>query len=240
MTLAGRVALVTGAARGIGSASALALADEGARVAVGYLTDEEQAEITASKCEGGMTVRIDVAGTDAVGEAFKEVEARLGPVEILVNNAGLTKDRLLMRMREEDWEQVINIDLNGVFRCTKRALPGMIQGGWGRVVTIGSVVGMAGHPGQTNYGAAKAGVIGFSKSLAREVASRGITVNVVAPGFVDTSITAKLSDAGRQALLDKVAMGRPGMPEEIAEAVRFCARASYMTGQVLAVDGGMA
>ena len=237
--LAGRVAFVTGAGKGIGRACVLALATEGARVAVGYYQDPDAASEVADSLKDAMTVKIDVNTTEEVGSAFTEIEGRLGAVEILVNNAALTRDRLLLRMRDGEWDEVINTDLTGVFRCTKRALPGMLKQGWGRVVTIGSVVGLAGNPGQTNYAAAKAGVVGFSKSLAREVAKHGITVNVVAPGFVETDMTSALSPASRQALLDRVPLGRPASSEEIAEAVRFCARSSYLTGQVIGIDGGL-
>ncbi|HEX2258277.1 MAG TPA: 3-oxoacyl-ACP reductase family protein [Actinomycetota bacterium] len=239
MTLAGRVTLVTGAGRGIGRACVEALSAEGAKVAVGFLGDEDSAAELAASCKDGIAVRIDVEDQEEVDRAFGEVEERLGSVEILVNNAGITRDRLLLRMKEAEWEEVISTDLTGVFRCTKRALPGMLKGGWGRVVTIGSVVGSAGNAGQTNYAAAKAGVVGFSKSLAREVANHGITVNVVAPGLVDTDLTAALSPAARQALLDRIPLRRAGEPEEIAEAVRFCVRASYLTGQVIGIDGGL-
>ncbi|MDQ4149733.1 MAG: 3-oxoacyl-ACP reductase FabG [Actinomycetota bacterium] len=236
--LAGRVAFVTGAARGIGKACVVALAEEGARVAVGYYHDKESAAELADSVES-MSVKVDVTATEDVESAFGEIEGELGPVEILVNNAGLTRDRLLLRMREGEWDEVISTNLTGVFRCTKRALPGMLRKGWGRVVTIGSVVGTTGNQGQTNYAAAKAGVIGFSKSLAREVARHGITVNVVAPGLVETAMTSSLSPAARQALLDRIPLARPGSAEEVAEAVRFCARASYVTGQVIGVNGGL-
>jgi 3-oxoacyl-[acyl-carrier protein] reductase len=233
------VTLVTGAGRGIGRACVEALSAEGAKVAVGFLGDEDSAAELAASCKDGIAVRIDVEDQEEVDRAFGEVEERLGSVEILINNAGITRDRLLLRMKEAEWEEVISTDLTGVFRCTKRALPGMLKGGWGRVVTIGSVVGSAGNAGQTNYAAAKAGVVGFSKSLAREVANHGITVNVVAPGLVDTDLTAALSPAARQALLDRIPLRRAGEPEEIAEAVRFCVRASYLTGQVIGIDGGL-
>lgn len=187
-----------------------------------------------------MTVRIDVTGTEHVSSAFDEVEKLLGPVEVLINNAGITRDRLSMRMSEEEWEQVINVNLSGAFRCTKRALPSMLKAGWGRVVSIGSVVGTTGNAGQTNYAAAKAGLIGFTKSLSREVARKGITANVVAPGLVDTAMTAVLSEDQRRALLSQVPMGRPGTTDEIAEAVRFCVRASYLTGQTIGINGGLA
>lgn len=235
----GKVAFVTGSSRGIGRASALALAQEGARIAVGFRQDKDGALDTAAACGDAKIVQIDVTSPEGVSSAFDEIESSFGAVEILVNNAGTTRDKLLLRMKEEDWQEVIDTDLTGVFRCTRRALPGMLEKGWGRVISIGSVVGSLGNPGQTNYAAAKAGVVGFSKALAREVARHGITVNVVAPGFVDTVLTRDLSEAARQALLDRISLGRPAAPEEVAEAVRFCARASYLTGQVISIDGGL-
>lgn len=238
--LSGRVALVTGAGRGIGRASALALAEEGAIVAAGFRSDKDGALETLELCGGnGIAVAIDVCDPEAVAAAFDEVEKSLGQVSVLINNAGVTQDRLLLRMTEKDWSEVIETDLTGVFRCTKRALPGMLRAKWGRVISIGSVVGSAGNPGQTNYAAAKAGVAGFTKALSREVAGHGITANVVAPGYVETALTEDLSDDAKGALVDRIAMKRPAAPEEIAEAVRFCARCSYLTGQVVSVDGGL-
>lgn len=231
---------MTGAGSGIGRAAAVALADEGVSVAVGYLGNEQGAAETASLCGNkAMPVGIDVSSTESVLEAFKEIEQELGPVEILVNNAGITKDGLLMRMSEQSWDEVLNVTLKGAYRCTKRAIPGMLKSRWGRVISIGSVVGTTGNPGQANYAAAKAGLVGFSKALALEVASKGITVNVIAPGLIQTDFIARLNDAQREALDRRVPMARVGSPEEVAEAVRFCARASYLTGQVIGVDGGI-
>lgn len=240
MSLEGRVALITGAGAGIGRACAQVLAAEQVRVAVGYIDDKDQAAETAAGCKDGMTVRIDVTSSSGVVSAFEEVETQLGPVEILINNAGITRDRLLLRMSEQEWEQVLNVNLSGAFRCTRRALPSMLKAGWGRIVSIGSVVGTTGNAGQANYAAAKAGLVGFTKSLSREVARKGITANVVAPGLVDTAMTAVLTDQQRQALLARVPMGRPGSTDEIAEAVRFCVRASYLTGQTIGINGGLA
>lgn len=237
--LQGRVAFVTGASRGIGRACAQALADEGLRVAVGYREDKDGASATAGTCPGAITVRIDITDAESVAAAFDEVEQSLGPVTVLVNNAGLRRDGLLMRMKQADWDAVIDGNLSGVFRCTKRALPGMLRGKWGRIVSIGSVAGTTGNAGQANYAASKAAIVGFSKSLAREVARHGVTANVVAPGLVDTALTQDLSEAQREKLLAQIPMGRTGTPEEVAEAVRFCVRASYMTGAVVAVDGGL-
>lgn len=234
-----KIALITGASRGIGRASAFALHQEGARVVVGFRNDKDGALETASAAGDAKIVQIDVTDPEGVSAAFDEIESSLGSVDILVNNAGTTQDKLLLRMKEEDWNEVIETDLTGVFRCTKRALPGMLKKGWGRVISVGSVVGSAGNPGQTNYAAAKAGVVGFTKSLAKEVAKHGITANVVAPGFVDTVLTSRLSEPAKAALIDRVPLGRPATAEEVAEAVRFCARASYLTGQVIAIDGGL-
>ena len=239
MSLEGRVALVTGAGSGIGRASAVALAAEGARVAVGYRGNKDGARETAGLCEGSMEFNIDVSSTQSVAGAFDEIEQEMGPVEILVNNAGITKDGLLMRMSEAAWDEVLDVTLKGAFRCTKRALPGMLKARWGRVISIGSVVGTTGNPGQANYAAAKAGLVGFSKALALEVAAKGITVNVVAPGLVETGFIAKLPQAAHEALMSRVPMGRSASADEAAEAVRFCARASYLTGQVVGINGGI-
>ncbi|HEU4866200.1 MAG TPA: 3-oxoacyl-ACP reductase FabG [Actinomycetota bacterium] len=237
--LDGRVALVTGAGSGIGRASAVALAAEGVRVAVGYRGNKDGALETVALCEGAMEFNIDVSSTESVAGAFEEIEQALGPVEILVNNGGITRDGLLMRMSEAAWDEVIDVNLKGAFRCTKRALPGMLKGRWGRVINMGSVVGTTGNPGQANYAAAKAGLVGFSKALSLEVASKGITVNVVAPGLVETDFIARLPQAARDALMSKVPMGRAASADEAAEAVRFCARAGYLTGQVIGINGGI-
>ena len=234
-----RVALVTGAGGGIGRASAVALAAEGVRVAVGYRGNKDGALETVALCEGSMEFNIDISSTESVAGAFDEIEQAMGPVEILVNNGGINRDGLLMRMSEAAWDEVLDVNLKGAFRCTKRALPGMLKGRWGRVISIGSVVGTTGNPGQANYAAAKAGLVGFSKALALEVASKGITVNVVAPGLVETDFIARLPQAAVDALMSKVPMGRSASPDEAAEAVRFCARAGYLTGQVIDINGGI-
>jgi 3-oxoacyl-[acyl-carrier protein] reductase len=242
MSVAGRVALVTGASRGIGRACAVALGGEGVRVAAGFREDKDGALETLGLLpvgSHGIAVQLDVRDPERVRAAFDEVERELGVVEILVNNAGATRDRLLMRMTEQDWSDIIETDLSGVFRCTKTAIPGMLRNRWGRVVTIGSVVGALGNPGQANYAAAKAGVVGFTRALARELAAKGITANVVAPGLIETDMTSEIREAAREALLGRIPMGRPGTPEEVAEAVCFCARSAYVTGQTIVVDGGL-
>lgn len=241
-----RVALVTGSSRGIGRAVALELASRGDRVAVNYSGNEAAAsavveEITSSGGEA-IAVKADVGDVDEVTRLFSEVTAHLGPVEILVNNAGITRDGLVLRMDPADWDQVMNTNLRSVFLCSKAALRSMLRARWGRIVTISSVAGVAGNAGQSNYAASKAGVIGFTKSVAKEVGSRGITVNAVAPGFIDTDMTNDLTDEVRAAAAASIAVGRFGLPREVASTVGYLAsdEAAYVTGQVLVVDGGMA
>lgn len=234
-----RVALVTGGSGAIGTACCRILAQLGAQVAVGYRSDKEAATATAEECIGGFAVNIDVTEPASVASAYEQIEEQAGPVDILVNNAGITRDQVLLRMSEQDWSSVIETSLTGAFRCTKRALPSMIQHGWGRVVSIGSVVGTLGNRGQTNYAAAKAGLIGFTKALAKEVTAKGVTINVVAPGFIDTPMTAAISPSARERLTDLIPAGRIGDPAEVAEAVSFCLTNPYVTGQVIHIDGGM-
>jgi 3-oxoacyl-[acyl-carrier protein] reductase len=238
--LAGRTGFVTGASRGIGRAIAQALSEEGVRVAVGYHEDKDGAAETAAACPGSIVVPIDVTSRESVAAAFDEIERTVGAVGVLVNNAGLRRDSLLMRMKEADWDDVIAANLTGAFYCIRRALPGMLKARWGRVISVGSVAGTVGNAGQGNYAAAKAGLVGLTKSVAREVARHGVTANVVLPGLVDTAMTAGLTPAQREKLVERIPMGRPGMPEEVADAVRFCARASYMTASTVSVDGGLA
>ncbi len=245
MELKGKVALVTGASRGIGRAVALELARAGAAVAVNYAASEAAAQevVREIKTLGveALAVKFDVAEVEAVAQGIEEIEKALGPVDILVNNAGLTRDALLMRLKEEDWDRVLSVNLKGTFLVTKAVIPGMLKRRWGRIINISSVVAFSGNPGQTNYAASKAGLVGFSRSLALEVARRGVTVNVVAPGFIETDMTAALSEKARDALLSQVPMGRAGTPEEVAHAVAFLAseKASYITGAVLHVNGGL-
>ena len=242
--LENEVALVTGASRGIGRAIALELGRRGARV-VGTATTEQGAasigEALAAAGIRGRGVVLDVSSADSVGQCFKDVEAHEGTPTVLVNNAGVTHDGLLMRMSAEDWQAVIETDLSSVYRTCKAVMRGMMKARRGRIVNIASVVAVMGNAGQTNYSAAKAGMIGFSKSLAREIGSRGITVNVVAPGFIVTDMTDALGEESRKALASQVPLGRLGSPEDVAHAVAFLAspQAGYITGETLHVNGGM-
>jgi 3-oxoacyl-[acyl-carrier protein] reductase len=242
--LAGEVALVTGASRGIGRAVALELARMGAAV-VGTATSAEGVSALESAFAAaglpGRGVVLDVADAASCDAALAAVEGREGAVGILVNNAGITRDTLLLRMKDEDWEAVIRTNLSSVFRLSRGVLRGMMKARRGRIVNIASVVGLVGNPGQANYCAAKAGIVGFTRSLAREVASRGITVNVVAPGFIDTDMTKGLPEEQRKLLASQIPLGRLGQPEDVAAAVAFLAspRAAWITGETLNVNGGM-
>jgi 3-oxoacyl-[acyl-carrier protein] reductase len=241
-----RVALVTGASRGIGRSIAVLLAARGHHVAVNYRTNADAAAevVEAIAGTGGeaLAVQADVSDADQVTAMFAAVEEHLGAVEVLVNNAGVTRDGLLLRMKPDAWDEVLATDLRSAYLCSRAALRGMVKERWGRIVSIGSVSGVAGNAGQANYAAAKAGLIGFSKSLAKEVGSRGITVNVVAPGFIETDLTASLAATSAERLLENISLGRFGRPEEIASVVGYLAadEAGYITGQTIVVDGGLA
>ncbi len=240
--LAGLVALVTGGSRGIGRAVARALADAGARVAV-VARDGDRAAAAAAELpgDGHRGYACDVAAAAAVDELVKRVEAELGSLDVLVNNAGITDDNLLVRLSDEAWDRVLDTNLKGAFHLIRAAARGMMRRRAGRIVNITSVVGVTGNKGQANYAASKAGLIGLTKSVAKELGSRGVLCNAVAPGFIDTEMTAALPEAARAGLLAQIALGRLGRPEDVANVVRFLAgpAASYMTGQTLVVDGGM-
>lgn len=228
----GRSVLVTGGSRGIGLATARLLAEQGHRVAVTY---------RSAPPEGLLAVRCDVTSTAEVDEAFAAVEAEHGPVEVLISNAGITDDQLLLRMSEDSFTSVLDANLTGAYRVAKRASRGMLKGRWGRLVFVSSVVGLSGGAGQANYAASKAGLVGLSRSLARELGSRSITSNVVAPGFVDTDMTAELGDTRRAELLGTIPLGRTASPDEVAAVIGFLASeaSAYVTGAVLPVDGGL-
>jgi len=245
MKLEGRKALVTGASRGIGRAIALALAEAGADVAVNYAGSEQAADDVVREIavmgRNAFKIRADVSDAAQAEQMVSAVLEKFGRIDILVNNAGITRDNLLMRMKEEEFDEVIAVNLKGVFNCMKAASRPMMKQRGGTIINISSVVGVLGNAGQVNYTAAKAGVIGMTKSAAREFASRGVTVNCVAPGFIDTDMTAKLPETARATLLGQIPLARLGSPEDVARVVVFLASddAGYMTGQTLHVDGGM-
>ena len=239
--LNGRVALVTGASRGIGAAIAAALADSGAKVAGTATSADGARRISETLGDRGRGAVLDIADEESVQALFKELLDKEGAPTIVVNNAGITRDNLLLRMKTEEWDDVLATNLSGAYRVCKASLRGMMKARYGRIINIASVIGVMGNPGQANYAAAKAGIIGFSKSLAREVGSRMITVNVVAPGFIDTDMTRVLPEDQRQALLTQIPLGRLGQTSDIANAVTFLASdaAGYITGETLHVNGGM-
>lgn len=241
----GKVAVVTGGGRGIGRAVAVRLGQEGASIAIFYRSNDAAAEQTAElvrqaggKCE---TFKGDVSSAGDVEVLFKHVNQALGPVDILVNNAGITRDNLLMRMKDSEFDEVIHTNLYGVYYCTRAVIRSMVRARYGRIINMSSVVGLSGNAGQANYAASKAGIIGLTKSVAREVANRGITVNAIAPGYIQTELTGELPDAVKQQILGQIPAGRFGEPEDVAEVVAFLARqeAGYITGQTINIDGGM-
>jgi len=234
------VALVTGGARGIGAAVSRELAAAGARVAVNYRSGTEVAETLAGEI-GGTAMQADVADPEQVAALVERAESELGPVEILVANAGLTRDTLLVRMSDEEWDAVIDTNLRGVFNACRAVARGMLKRRSGAIVTLTSVVGLHGNPGQTNYAASKAGIVGFTKSLAKELGSRGVRVNAIAPGYISTELTEVLPEELRGVILDNTPLGRLGDPEDVARCVRFlCSEeARFVTGAVLQVDGGL-
>jgi 3-oxoacyl-[acyl-carrier protein] reductase len=241
----GRVAIVTGGTRGIGRAIVSRLAEEGVNLAISYRSNDDAAEETAEKVRSGSVecelFKGDVASPASVEALFRGVSEAFGQVDILVNNAGITRDNLMMRMKEEEFDEVLRTNLKGTYLCTRAALRPMVRARWGRIVNVSSVVGLVGNAGQANYAASKAGIIGFTKSVAREVAQRGITVNAVAPGYVETKLTGSLPENVKEQVRSQIPAGRFGEPEEIAEVVTFLAaeEAGYVTGQTIAVDGGM-
>lgn len=241
-----RCALVTGGSRGIGRAVCLELARAGFAIAVNYAGNQQAAQETAEACRAlGVKAEIfaaDVSLPEECARLFEEVLAAFGRVDVLVNNAGVTRDNLILRLSEEDFDKVLDTNLKGAFFCCKAAARPMMKQRFGRIINLTSVVGLRGNPGQTNYSASKAGLIGLTKSLAKELASRGITANAVAPGFIDTDMTRAMPEAAKAAMNSTIPLGRPGQPEEVARAVAFFAseESGYITGQVLCVDGGMA
>ncbi|MCH4824992.1 3-oxoacyl-[acyl-carrier-protein] reductase [Planococcus halocryophilus] len=243
--LAGKTAIITGGSRGIGAEIARKFAADGAKVVVNYSGSQEKAEavVTDIEANGGtaIAVKANVADAESVKAMVDETMKTFGSVDILVNNAGITRDNLMMRMKDDEWDDVININLKGVFICTKAVTRQMMKQRSGRIVNIASIVGVMGNAGQANYVAAKAGVIGLTKTTARELASRGITANAVAPGFITTDMTEKLSEDVQKAMMGQIPLGRFGAPEDVAKAALFLASddASYMTGQTLHLDGGM-
>lgn len=240
--LSGEVVLVTGASRGIGAAIADLLASRGAKV-IGTATSQSGADVITERMQSmaGVGMVLDVTDSSAVDAVIDEITKTYGAVSVLVNNAGITRDQILMRMKDDDWDAIINTNLSSVYRTSKAVMRGMMKARKGRIISIASVVGITGNPGQANYAAAKAGIIAFSKSLAKEIGSRGITVNVVAPGFIQTDMTDNLPEDAKNALMQQIALGRLGAPVDIAEAVAFLASpaAAYITGETMNVNGGM-
>jgi len=242
MDLANRVVIVTGGGRGIGRAIALKLAEAGATIVVSDIAEAEPvAEEIRAMNQKSLAVSADVSSSSDVAKMVETTISTYGRIDILVNNAGITRDHNILRMSDEDWDTVLNVNLKSVFLCTKAVLPHMSQQNWGRIISISSIVGIVGNVGQANYASSKAGVIGFTRAIAKEWSSRGITVNAIAPGFIETPMTQQLKEEWRQALVKRIPVGYFGSPQDVAEAVAFLAseEARYITGQVLGVDGGM-
>jgi len=245
MDLSNRVAIVTGSGRGIGQAIALKLAEAGATVVINDIGEASAIESVVEEIKSmnreGLAILADISSSSDVDRLVETAITTYGRVDILVNNAGITRDQLLLRMSEEDWDKVININLKSVFLCSRAVLRHMTRQRWGRIINISSIVGIVGNPGQANYASAKAGIIGFTRTIAKEVASRSITVNAIAPGFIDTQMTQQLEESQRQELQRRIPLGYLGTPRDVAEAVAFLAseEARYITGHVLNVDGGM-
>jgi 3-oxoacyl-[acyl-carrier protein] reductase len=241
----GRVALVTGGGRGIGKHIALELAARRYHVAISYNKSGTSAMDVCDMMQhlgvDAFAVQCDVTNPEQVAEMFVQIEGNLGAVDILVNNAGITRDNLLMRMKDEEWQDVIAANLTSVFYCTKQAIKKMVKARWGRIINISSVVGLIGNPGQSNYCASKAGIVGFTKAVAREYGARGITANAIAPGFIESDMTSVLKDEIKQSMLAQIPLGRAGTPDDVARVAAFLASddSAYVTGQVIAVDGGM-
>jgi len=244
MDLSNRVAIVTGSGRGIGRAIALKLAEIGATVVVNDIGETAQgvAEEIRAMNRQSLAILADVSLSPDAARLVEETVATYGKIDVLVNNAGIARDQLVLRMSDEDWDKVLAVNLKSVFLCTRAVLRHMIKQRWGRIISIASIVGIVGNPGQANYASAKAGIIGFTRTIAKEVASRGITVNAIAPGFIDTEMTQRLKEDWKQELRKQIPLGYFGSPRDVAEAVAFLAseEARYITGQVLNVDGGMA
>jgi len=246
MDLANKVAIVTGGGRGIGRAIALKLAEVGATIVVNDIGDASPVDGVAEEIRAmnreSLAILADVSLSSDVDRLVETTIATYGRIDILVNNAGITRDQLVLRMSDEDWDRVMNVNLKSVFLCTRAAVRQMIKQRWGRIINIASIVGIVGNAGQANYASAKAGIIGFTRSIAKEVASRGITANAIAPGFIDTQMTQQLEETQKQELKRRIPLGYLGTPRDVAEAVAFLAseEARYITGQVLNVDGGMA
>ena len=246
MNLKGKTVLITGGSRGIGRAIALAFAEEGTNVIINYTSDEENAKDVIKEIEKfgvkGLAVRANISKAEEVNSMFDKIKEDFDMIDVLINNAGITRDSLFIGMKEKDWDEVIEVNLKGMFLCTKAVIRKMLRQRYGRIVNISSVVGVVGNPGQANYCASKAGVIGFTKSLAREVASRNITVNAIAPGFIKTDMTDALPEDIKESVMGTIPMGRYGNPEDIANIAVFLSsdKAGYITGQIIHIDGGMA